>query len=252
MAEPASQALDTFRRAADALEKRDWHGVAALCDPISLRVFHRQLVEQFAPRTPPPESTVSELRRHQPDMPPEVAEYQIKQMQQLHAERLSRMEDEVAGVHSVEELRALDPVEACARSLEAHDPEHQVRLFLARHRKSGHPRELGVYAMPRERLEPIGVVVEDRFAHVPYRRTSTSRAPAEGEHRERFLEPYTAEERAWLRDAAGRHVEVATLLRQPDGSWRLCAEHGLFQGTTWFGRAEINVIAEQQPPPSEP
>lgn len=50
MADSASEVLDTFRRVADALGRRDWHGVAALCDPISLRGFHRQRAEQFAPR----------------------------------------------------------------------------------------------------------------------------------------------------------------------------------------------------------
>jgi len=247
MSDLASEAIETFRRVAAALERRDWQGTAALCDPVSLRIFHRQLLEQFAPGIRR-ELTVDDFRRHQPDMPIEVAEYQLSQFTRHAAERLARIDDEVAGVGSLQELAQLDPPEAFARWLEAHDPQRQIRRLVARHPETAGSREVGVSALPADRLEPLGAVVEEPFAYVLYRRSWAVSNAAGAAHQDEFLKRYSEEERAWLRQAGVGLVHVATLRRQPDRSWRLPAEHSFLQGMVWFGHTDIQVIATDESP----
>jgi hypothetical protein len=245
MSDSASEAIETFLQVAAALERRDWKGAAALCDPVSLRIFHRQLLEQFAPRIRH-KLTADDIRRHQPDMPIEVAEYQLSQFQRQAAERLSQIDDEVAGVASLPELAALDPSEAFARWLEAHDPQAQVRRLVARHPEVVGSREIGVTALPADRMEPLGAVVEEPFAFVVYRRSWAANDAAAEVHRDEFLKPYSEEERAWLRQTGVGLVQVATLRRQPDRSWRLPAEHSFLQGMTWFAQGHIVAISEEK------
>lgn len=245
MSDPASEAIETFRRVAAALERRDWQGAAALCDPVSLRIFHRQLLGQFGPPIPR-ELTVDDLRRHQPDMPIEVAEYQLTQFKRHVAERLSRIDEEVAGVASLQELAELDPPEAFARWLEAHDPQRQVRRLVARHPEAAGSREVGVTALPADRLEPLGAVVQEPFAYVLYRRSWAASDAAAEAHWDEFLKQYSEEERAWLRQGGVGLVHVATLRRQADRSWRLPAEHSFLEGMVWFSRTEMQVIAQDE------
>lgn len=246
MSDPASEAIETFRQVAAALEERNWQAAAALCDPVSLRIFHRQLLEQFKPRIHA--LNVDDFRRHQPDMPIEVAEYQLNQFKLHQAERLSRIDHELAGVTSLQELAELDPSEAFARWLEAHDPQTQLRRLVAQHPQVATSREVGVTGLPIDRMEALGAVVEEPFAYVLYRRSWAASDGAAEAHWDEFLKPYSEEERAWLRQPGVGLVQVATLRRQPDRSWRLPAEQSFLQGMTWFAERHMQVISQDNSP----
>src|SRR4029079_13421182 len=72
--------LKLFRAAVAALNEERWLDVAQLCDPASLREFKHSALAQFDLPTNHI-WTVEDFLRHSPEMPPEVAQYQVDQIQ---------------------------------------------------------------------------------------------------------------------------------------------------------------------------
>ena len=94
--------MDLFEAVVTALREGDLQRAAELCDPVSLRMFHRQLCEQFDSSTGRFGLTAEMLMRASPDMPRDVAEYQIARMRQ-NSDPERRLREELPSVASVEE-----------------------------------------------------------------------------------------------------------------------------------------------------
>src|SRR2546421_10802375 len=150
--------LVLFDATLNALNAEDWRGAAQLCDPVSLRAFKRHLLEQFAPEKPARELTIEDFLRHTPDKPRQVAEYELAQ----HRRRVDlrrRLEEELPGVSSVDDLQQLDPAEAFARWLDGRSVRRQVERQIADARI---PHAMDGAALRRYRAAytPLGVVFE--------------------------------------------------------------------------------------------
>jgi len=236
--------IATFRRVADAISNSEWRLVAELCDPISLQVLQRQLLKQFDPSAPARKMTVEDLRRHQLDIPLAVAEYQVAQHEAHRAQRNARIDEEVAGVQSLAELAALSPVELFAKWLEAHTMERKVEQLLGHRPDVARSIWASVDSLPRERVEPIGVVLEGDWAYVLFHHSLRhAEADAESASLDRWLAGYAPEERDWLRDNQWRSttIRIAHFRRQAGGSWRMIADQRFLIGGVRVGSAHIRA-----------
>ena len=66
-----------FDAAVVALNAGDFAAAVRLCDPVSLQMVGRHLLETVGGMVGPPPLTVEEMQRLAPDMPREVAEYHV-------------------------------------------------------------------------------------------------------------------------------------------------------------------------------
>jgi hypothetical protein len=131
VAAQSSSPKDAAARFLEALAEGYWAGAARLLD---LEAF-REYVDHFLTRSQRPTSerplpTVEELRRQDPSMPREVAEWQVRQMREAQERFGDPTPYEFAGVRSAAELRRLRTEEAAARWLEARDPHYSIRRQL--------------------------------------------------------------------------------------------------------------------------
>jgi hypothetical protein len=60
--------VELVRAAVAAINALDWHGAVSLCDPVSLRAFHRELCAMYSPPDPRMLLSADELLKHQPEM----------------------------------------------------------------------------------------------------------------------------------------------------------------------------------------
>lgn len=111
-----------------ALEAEDWTAAASLFRRDHVEEWFAQLL-QNRPSARDARITPEQLMKHSPDMPREVAEYQVAQIRQRFAAR--SVADELSGVSSWEEAERLDPVEAYGRHLGSRDPRVQHRRATA-------------------------------------------------------------------------------------------------------------------------
>jgi hypothetical protein len=170
---------DVASRFLEALAARRWADAARLLD---LEAFGR-VRDDFLSRvrrTPAdrPLPSVEDLRRQDPGMPREVAEYQIRQMREAQQRLGDPTPYEFAGVKSQTELRRLSIEDAAARWLEARDPRWVIpRQLEAMNCDPPSPAELPT---PRRRL--IGTIAEsDSVAYGLYREELQAGAGAPGE-----------------------------------------------------------------------
>lgn len=114
----------------DAVAASRWDQAARLLDQQAFE----QVLDDFVSRTGRSEDrrlpTVEDLRRQDPSMPREVAEWQLRQMREAERRYADPTPFEFARVRSVAELRRLSPREAAARWLEARDPRYAIRQQL--------------------------------------------------------------------------------------------------------------------------
>jgi hypothetical protein len=115
-----------------AVAQARWSEAAGALD---LEAF-KEYVDTFLARTGRPQSdrplpTVAELRRQDPSMPREAAEWQIQQMRQAQQRYGDPTPFEFARVRSASELQRLDLREAAARWLEARDGRYSIPQQLA-------------------------------------------------------------------------------------------------------------------------
>ena len=162
--------LELFRAAVAAVNAEDWDAAAALCDPVSLRAFHRQLLEQFAPREPHRPLTVEEYLRHAPEMPRAVAEYHVTQHQRL-ADPAERLRRELPGIADAGALDALTPEQAFAVWLDGRSPRRQVERLAAEGRIAQRTATLYAGGLGEFfQYVPLGAIPDgDRVAHVLFR-----------------------------------------------------------------------------------
>jgi hypothetical protein len=173
-------------------------------------------------------------------MPREVAEYHVAQHNRYWGEREKRLAAEFVGVPSIDVLLALSPAQLFARWLEGHSTRHQVRQMAARGQVDA--ATAATYAnapTPQARYRAIGAVVDvGDFAYVVYRH-DVDRDGITHPGAARWLATLTEDERELVhRRPLG--VQIAVCRRQPDGSWRVLAEHGfLGVGRTVITRVEV-------------
>lgn len=90
-------------------------------------------------------------------MPREVAEYQIRMMEEQRRRYADPTPFEFARVSSASALRALSPAEAAARWLESRDPRWQVRMQFE---QAGCPAPADLEQIPLPTRRLIGVIAE--------------------------------------------------------------------------------------------
>lgn len=140
----------------DAWNARQWSEAANLLDLDQFDRFRQDFIARSRRTTGQrPSMTVEELRRMEPDMPREVAEYQIRRMEEEARRYADPTPFEFARVSSVSALRSLSSAEAAARWLESRDPQWQVRMQFE---QAGCPApdDIDGIALPKRRL--VGVV----------------------------------------------------------------------------------------------
>jgi len=218
--------LVLFDATLNALNAEDWRGAAQLCDPVSLRAFKRHLLEQFAPEKPARELTIEDFLRHTPDKPRQVAEYELAQ----HRRRVDlrrRLEEELPGVSSVDDLQQLDPAEAFARWLDGRSVRRQVERQIADAR-SPHAMDGAALRRYRAAYTPLGVVFEGpRLAHVMYRHDFGLMADTpEGA---KWLAKRPPDEQELARETRGHlRPNAVTCRLQSDATWMFIADHSFF------------------------
>lgn len=170
----ATEAANGFLNAWNA---RRWNEAARLLDLEQFETFRRDFAARAAKGgEDAPSMTVEDLRRYDPSMPREVAEYQVRMMEEQRRRFADPTPWEFARVNSAAALTALSPVEAAARWIESRDPEWQVRMQF---QQAGCPvpSDIGSIAAPRRTLvgvlEPTGGVT-----YAVFREAQPADAPA--------------------------------------------------------------------------
>ena len=194
MADPVVVAQQVFRY----LEEQRWDEAASLTEVHDLQAWYDEFANAKVDDVPP--VTAAMLKKHRPDMPDVVAEYQAGQLNAARADT-TRFSGLFAEIRSQEDLRRATPREAFADWLRAHDLEFQVRRRFERIPPESRP------PLP-DRLTPrcsvIGVVHEGSLAHVVYRHSD-----------------------ALPRELGETHVMT---LANVDGEWRVLVQGEWFRG----------------------
>jgi hypothetical protein len=214
---PIIDPVQLFQTVLARMNAEDWAGTAALCDPASLTSFRRTMLDQFAP-TERHVVTADDYLKMEPDMPREVAEYNVKHAQKT-VDPDARIRSEFPSVASFAALRALEPVDFFAEYLYGRSPQRQLR-DQAKDGAISKKAADAIFARPFEHFlyEPVGSVTDgDRIAHVLYRlkmdESTDPRADA-------WLANVPADEREFTKDVQRRgHPQLFLCRKQPDGGW---------------------------------
>jgi hypothetical protein len=229
---------ELFEAAVDAMDRRDWAGIARLCDPASMAIYRRNLLRRVRPDRADTPLTVETLMQTQPEMPRDAAEYQVR-MNARYTDPQAILQDEVPGIPDVAALEAMTAEEVFARHLASYEFDHQIERA---RRHTTIPPELLEHARNQPWPEPGYVLLTtfddgDRIGYVVYRRDYGNEATSNDENRtDPGRADHTAEEKQLALDLAHGYPEFAPCRRQPDGSWRLIAKEGfLGQGSFAVG-----------------
>jgi hypothetical protein len=137
-----------------ALESQRWEDAARLVHPEALDRYRERSLSSL--RVVAHRASAEDFLRQDPQMPPEVAEYQARRAAE-GAREYRRFELERAGVASAEELESLSPEQAFARYLEANDLQRSLQRVIER--ETDEPSaELFTRAAPRLDRIVIGSV----------------------------------------------------------------------------------------------
>lgn len=215
---------ELFDTAVRALRREDWRAAAATCDDVSLRAFKRQQLEHVAPRATFTALTAEMILAHQPDMPREVAEYQVAQHRR-YEDPTDRLGREFPSVSSVEAMRAMEPVDVFAAWLEGRSPRRQLEHFV----RVGHPgtdtidaaTSMGEYLY---NYLTLGVVHDGPdIAHVVFRPQVDDTQAWDGEIAEQMNALPPDEQQLERENWRSGILRFARCRRTPDGSWHLYA-----------------------------
>jgi hypothetical protein len=148
--------------------------------------------------------TVEWFRKHQPDMPEEVAAYQVKKMRSHRDRSQARLAAEL-GVESAAELASVSPDELLTRHFRSRNPAALLRSLTAGANEI--PADFPLETLLGPRYQVLGAVAEgDSLAHVVYRVEIGAGSDPEPEDEDPPSGP--------------PFVKVAALRRTPTG-WRL-------------------------------
>ncbi|MGI9043556.1 MAG: hypothetical protein ACR2GK_05465 [Gemmatimonadaceae bacterium] len=212
-----------------ALNSADWAGLAELCDPVSLRAFKREILDEFPDTGEGLSLDIESLMEAEPDLPREVAEYQLAQMNK-YMDPGYRLESQLHAVSSVEQLRGMDPGRVFARWLQARSPEN----FRQNKREAGEqwelpePQDQSRKATRAYRYTALGSVLDSsEVAYVVYRKSAEVTDIYPG-----LMDDWAAlrpaDEVELARVTHFLHTpRVATCRKQADGTWRIVADSSL-------------------------
>jgi transposase len=216
--------VSVFNAAADAIDRKDWPAVAALCDPVSLVAFKREFLSSITPPNPQMQLTVDDLMRHDPDMSREAAEYQLAQQRKFTGQGY-RVANEL-GVESLAEAEAMTPQEFFTAWLDAHSFPRQLERQIA---DGLVPRDAAKHLMesfPNLRRLAFDAVIEGNLAYVVYRWLGPNMPGEDTEDEDPEWQQQQAllsdEEKQLQSDLANR-PSWTTCRRQSTGEWRLIA-----------------------------
>ncbi len=237
--------IELFQAAVNGLNARDWAFVAALCDPVSLRLFKRGMLNRFAPlQRPRRTDTVEEYLRHSPDMPREVAEYNVAQ-QAKYADIQDQVRNTLPGVADVTTLAALESVDVFAAWLDGCSPHSTVERRAADGSIAAATAEKFLQAVDRFWcFLALGVIPDgDRMAHILYRDERPFTMPDSPEWSE-WNARLDADEQRLIEDTAGcgnTFTAAQLCRRQPDGYWLLVADEKFLRiGNVFFAISDTN------------
>jgi hypothetical protein len=207
-----------------ALNKEDWQAFTDLCDPVSVRRFKRQLVEQFTEVGPRNSWTAEDFLSAFPDMPRSVAEYRAAEVErQRHPEE--RLKLEIRNVDSVEELKSLEPSEVLIRWLQTRSP-HEFWAEVAESWKEKGENSWGC-GESLSRYTILGSVRDGpEISHVVFRHDWADSVTID--QPEDWDTTIPSDERALSRLLEERSPHAVTCRKQGDGSWRIVADRNLF------------------------
>lgn len=160
-----------------AWNARQWRDAANQLDLALFDRFRRDFIARTRRNADEgPRPTADELRRNNPDMPPEVAEYQIRMMEEQRRRYADPTPFEFARVSSASALRTLEPAEAAARWLESRDPQWQVRMQFE---QAGCPAPDDVGQIPVPKRTVLGeIAVSDTLAYAVLQEERDEGVPA--------------------------------------------------------------------------
>ena len=159
LATAQTSAREVAGRFLEAWNARRWTEAASLLDLDQFDRFRQDFIARSRrSASQRPTMTVEEIRRRDPDMPREVAEYQIRQMEEQQRRYADPTPFEFARVSSVTALRALRVEEAAARWLESRDPQWQVRMQFE---QAGCPAPDDLESIPAASRRLVGVVADN-------------------------------------------------------------------------------------------
>ena len=220
-----------------AIERGDWQAFIALCDPVSVRRFRNDVVWQLSDHGYSPGVTVEDFMSENPDMPRQVAEYNVAQMEQYRDPAL-RMELEISTVSSLDKLKSLEPHEVLVRWLQSRMPYREDEFSIRKWEPARGMEVTEVRRISQEEIEgdfiyrpPYEILGSVRdgpdFAHVVCRHADRRDHEAEESDSEDYATP---PDEAELDRAIRNRVHMLTALcrKQPDGNWLLIAERNLF------------------------
>lgn len=229
---PFADPLELFRVAVERMNTEDFLGAAQCCDPVSLRAYHRASISRFEGPERARPMRIEDFMRGDPEMPLEVAEYNLRKQQESIA-MYSNVPMEFPGIDNPAALREHSAVEVFAAFLEG----KSLRHMLTRAVDAGHigVRDLDVSeALNAHRwsFAALGVVeVSASIAHIIYHHEVTIQEPTATE----AADPWVARERERIAllpvDEQELHAELqgnhspssTTCRRQPGGGWLLVA-----------------------------
>lgn len=195
-----------FNAAVKALNDERWLDVAGLCDPTSLQEFKSSAIAQFE-TLPEHIWTVEDFLRHSPDMPREVAEYQLSQIQrQAHPD--TRFARDFPLLSSPDELHTLEPQQVFASWLEGRSAKSQFDQMVRAGRISNADLQAhaDILVSMKHELSPIGSIPDGNdLVHVLYRWGPEPTLETLPVHR--------------------AFPMVTSCIRQPGGGWCLIADY---------------------------
>lgn len=220
--------VELFHAVAAALSAEDWDSVVALCDPISMRLFHRQLVSQY--QVPVQALTAEVFLQHDPEMPREVAEYRAREHGQRFGDPAERLSRELPAFADLSVLESATPERAFALWLDSHAPSRHIARLAETHNLSPEVttnlrKSLGGF----ENMRAVGAVADGQaISHILFHeRMDMEIGPAESTG---GFASMTEDEQRYARDQWGTQFpHVASCRRQADGSWRMLVEFGFLR-----------------------
>ena len=209
---PTSNPEGVILAALAAMNTEDWHGLAALCDPQSLRIFKNRTMD------------ILEMLRSDCEAPGDLPEVVAgSSYDDGDGDFQLYLRHEIAGVSSIEEVREMDPGKVFTRWIQAHS-------FRPRPGDAADPADedaSGQKIVWSYTYDVLGSVPDgDDIAHV------VIRSP-----REESLPPENTDDGVQLREDLREYLTALshwgeplfiTCCRQPDGSWRMVPRRNLF------------------------
>ena len=241
---------ELFYAANDAIRAEQWSMLPGYCDPVSLRSFQRNQLQMYAPENEGTPMSAEQYVKLVPGTPLAVAEHLMAQAQASRP--ASRIAEEMPGLTTVEEVRALSTDELFAKWLEGRSMRNHVTKGVAAGRFPARALEaIASFAANTTRFTVLGVVVDtEGLAYVLYGNEIDKDQPWHGDGAT-WLAALPQDEQALQRQLWDRaHPQVALCRRQNDNTWRLLADHNFLNiGAVHIGSMSFSDEASRDVSP---